>query len=95
MILAGERKSLLTTTYILESFRIRKELGLDDSYIMSPVRENFYIQRQIITKCWWYCESNSYKFDNFNAWMNLDKLLEMLICRQKLLDRIEMKKKGQ
>ena len=90
MTLDGEQKTSLNITNIscssiLELFELRKELGLKDNYIMHPLRDEMFIQRekQIMGK-WLYAESNCYVFDIYSTWLVLDDLVERLNVQQNL-----------
>lgn len=73
--------------YILKSFSLREELGLDDSYIQHPFRDNFYIQRKWVFDCCLFCISNGHATDIHGTWMNLDKIAEQINVAQRLKER--------
>lgn len=72
---------------ILNAFQLRRDLGLDDRYILHPTRDNMFIQiRWILNNCY-FGESNSYSLDNHTVWMRLDQLVQVLHVREKLRKR--------
>jgi hypothetical protein len=74
---------------ITEAFKLKKSLGLDDTYIMHPLRNGMFILRQK----WTYsdkdlfAESNGYTFDMYAVWVELDDLVERLNVQQNLQSR--------